>query len=53
MQWTLENIKMEILVLKEMATNLEVNEEGIEQLATNLYNIEMKANVLRDALNKI
>ena len=31
MQWTLENIKTEILGLREMANKLEVNEEGIEQ----------------------
>ena len=53
MQWTLENIQTEILWLKEVANNLEVNEEGIEQLVNDLYKIEMKANAIREAINKI
>ena len=52
-KWTLENIKIEILELKEMANKLEVNKEDIEQLATDLYKIEMRASVLREAVNKI
>ncbi len=52
LQLKLEEIETEILVLKKMANNLEVNEEGIEQLVTDLYNIEMKANVLREVVNK-
>lgn len=53
MKWTLENIKTEILGLKEMANDLEVNENDIEQLKTDLYKIEMRANALREAVNKI
>jgi len=52
LQLTLEEIKTEILGLKKMANNLEVNEEGIEQLVTDFYNIEMKANALREVINK-
>ncbi len=52
-KWTLGNIKIEILELKEMANKLEVNKEDIEQLATDLYKIEMRASVLREAVNKI
>ncbi len=52
-KWTLENIEIEILELKEMANKLEVNKEDIEQLATDLYKIEMRASVLREAVNKI
>jgi len=37
MQWTLENIQTGILWIKEVANNLEVNEEGIEQLVNDLY----------------
>ncbi len=48
----LEEIKTDILGLKKMANNLELNQEGIEQLVTDLYNIEMKANVLREVVNK-
>ncbi len=54
MKWTLENIETEILELKEVVNNLEVNEEGIEQLVNDLYKIEMKTNALREAIeNKI
>ncbi len=52
-KWTLENIEVEILELKEMANKLEVNKGDIEQLATDLYKIEMRASVLREAVNKI
>ncbi len=52
-KWTLENIEIEIIELKEMANKLEVNKEDIEQLATDLYKIEMRASVLREAVNKI
>lgn len=52
-KWTLENIEIEILELKEMANKLEVNKEDIEQLANDLYKIEMRASVLREAVNKI
>jgi len=52
LQLTLEEIKTEILGLKKMANNLEVNEEGIEQLVTDFYNIEMKTNALREVINK-
>jgi hypothetical protein len=52
MQLTLEEIKTEILGLKKMANHLEVNEEGIEQLVTDVYKIEMKANALREVINK-
>ena len=53
MKWTLENIEVEILELKEMTNKLEVNKKDIEQLATDLYKIEMRASVLREAVNKI
>ena len=52
-KWTLENIEIEILELKEMVNKLEVTKEDIEQLATDLYKIEMRASVLREAVNKI
>ncbi len=52
-KWTLENIKSEILELKEMTNKLEVDKGDIEQLATDLYKIEMRASVLREAVNKI
>jgi hypothetical protein len=52
MQLTLEEIKTEILGLKKMANHLEANEEGIEQLVTDVYKIEMKANALREVINK-
>ncbi len=53
MEWTLENIEIEILELKEMVNKLEVNKKDIEQLATDLHKIEIRANVLREAVSKI
>ncbi len=53
MEWTLENIEIEILELKEMVNKLEVKKKDIEQLATDLHKIEIRANVLREAVSKI
>ncbi len=53
MQWTLENIEAEILELKETVNKLEVNEKNLEQLVTDLYQIELRAGVLREAVKKI
>ena len=53
MKWTLENIEVEILELKEMTNKLEVNRKDIEQLAADLYKIEIRAGILREAVKKL
>ena len=53
MKWTLENIEVEILELKEMINKLEVNKRDIEQLAIDLYKIEIRASILREAVKKL
>ena len=53
MKWTLENIEVEILELKEMTNKLDVNKKDIEQLATDLYKIEIRAGILREAVKKL
>ena len=53
MKWTLETIEIKVLELKEMATKLKVDERNMEQLVMDLYRIEMTANGLREAINKM
>jgi hypothetical protein len=53
MKWTLEDIETKVLELKEMADELGVHKRDIEQLATDLYKIEMKANAIREGIKTI
>ncbi len=50
---TLKNVEAGILELKEIVDELEVDGIDVEQLENDLYKIEVKASVLRDAVNKI